>query len=107
MPRAMIEAAIAGAERYLCVSRSRSFPLCRPQRPWQREHHVFLATLEFFSRHPAPLAQPRDHLLHQLFGRGRAGGDADCVLALEPLALQKRGVVDQVSRTTSAFGELA
>src|SRR6185295_496250 len=66
-----------------------------------------LAALELLGGGAAPLAQPRHHLLHELLGRGRAGGDADGLLALEPLALQERRVVDEIAGPARALRELA
>src|SRR5688572_255400 len=76
------------------------------QRPWQREHDALFAPLQFLGRRTAPFAQPRDHLLHQFLGRGRAGGDSHGILALEPLALEECCVVDEISRPARALGQL-
>src|SRR3546814_14319465 len=59
--------------------------------------HVFLNAVEFFDRDVGQLAETRDQLLHQSFGRRRASGDADSLGSRKPGWIELAGVVDQIA----------
>ena len=89
-------------------SRRRSCSRCRRSRRLGgqrladrlREHEadVLLDDLELRDVGRAALAEEADQPLHELLRRAGAGRDADDALALEPLLLDLRRVVDQVRR---------
>src|SRR5262249_25149140 len=78
-----------------------------PQRAGPGKNHVFRLPVGLGRRRTAPFAQPLDHLLHELLGRRRSSRNADRFDAVEPLALEIAGAVDQVARHAGAIREFA
>lgn len=77
-----------------------------PQLPRHGKNDILLTTRHLLRKITTEITEPGNHIIHQYFRGGGAGGNTYHLLAFRPGRIDLAGFVNQVSRRAHAFGQL-